>query len=127
MSFFYALVFFKLPGLPPLTQRTFDFWELLLESSELHYSEIADAGTLKFRIRTLLNFNFLLSVASDSDSSGDDDDAEPENPVLLRRKRFIPRKDRAVKDLDSARNPANFDPVPPVTTHVRYVTGSPGL
>ncbi len=82
--------------------------------------EIADAGTLKFWIRTLLIFNFLLSVASDSDSSGDDDDAEPdENPVLLRRKRFVPRKDRAVRDLASARNPANFDPIPPVTTHSR--------
>ncbi len=68
----------------------------------------------------MLNVNFLLSVAGDSDSSGDDDDAEPdENPVLLRRKRFVPRKDRAVRDLDSARNPANYDPVPPVTEHTK--------
>jgi hypothetical protein len=55
--------------------------------------------------------NFLFSDSS-ADSSSSDSNPE-EDPVLLRRKRFVRRKDRAVHSLASSMDPSNYDPVPP--------------
>jgi hypothetical protein len=61
---------------------------------------------------------FQLKIA---ESSGDEetnrDPGDEEAPVLLRRKRYIRRKDRAVNSLASALNPENFDMLPPRKDH----------
>jgi hypothetical protein len=44
---------------------------------------------------------------------------DPEAPVLLRRKRYVKRTDRAVRSLETAMDPENYDPIEPVTLHTR--------
>lgn len=50
----------------------------------------------------------------ESEALPDSDREDLEAPVLLRRKRYLRTKDRLVHDLDSALNPLNYDPIPPV-------------
>jgi hypothetical protein len=56
-------------------------------------------------------------IRSFLDGSTDSEPEDPEAPVLLRRKRYVKRKDRAVSSFDSAMDPRNYDPLPPVTCH----------
>lgn len=58
--------------------------------------------------------------AAISDSSGAEDERNLENnpdqrPVLLRRRRFVKRRDRAVHSLATALDDRNYDPIPPRT------------
>jgi hypothetical protein len=55
-------------------------------------------------------------VHLDSSASEADDNLE-EAPVRLRRNRITRRKDRAVRDLASALDSTNYDPIPPPERH----------
>jgi hypothetical protein len=56
-----------------------------------------------------------LPDSSNNDSSSDSD--ADQAPHLLRRKRYIRRKDRAVNSLATSLDPQNYDPIPPVKVH----------
>ena len=60
----------------------------------------------------------MLSLSDSSDVSAAEDDPDPA-PVLLRRRRFVRRKDRAVHDLASAQEATNYDPILPPTRKAR--------
>lgn len=59
----------------------------------------------------------MVFFSESSEGSGESDPEDPEAPVLLRRKRFVKRRDRVVNSLESAMDSRNYDPLPPVTHH----------
>ena len=68
--------------------------------------------TLNTDKQTRLTFKIFLDT---SESSADEVDPDNAPPVVLRRRRFIPRKDRLDRDLGSSQNPDNYDLEPPLT------------
>ena len=70
---------------------------------------------------TFCGFYSHILIFLDSDGEGSDvlNPEDPEEPVLLRRKRYVRRKDRKVNSLESAMDPDNYNPIPPVTLHRR--------
>ena len=68
--------------------------------------------TLNTDKQTRLTFKIFLDT---SESSADEVDPDNAPPVLLRRRRFIPRKDRLVRDLNSSQHLDNYDLEPPLT------------
>jgi hypothetical protein len=64
-----------------------------------------------YNVLMKLCFRFLIFF-SDEDLDGDEVIDQEEAPVRLRRKRFIPRRDRIIRCLDSAQVDTNYDPVP---------------
>ncbi len=64
----------------------------------------------------VFSLNELLFYVLDSGgtSSGDSDDGEA--PVMLRRKKvYVKRRDRAVRDVRTAQDPASYIPIEPPT------------
>jgi len=62
------------------------------------------------------------AVVSSDEEDIDNDDVEvdiEEAPIRLRRKPYVPRKDRAIKDIDSALNRDNYNLFPPSKKPVR--------
>jgi hypothetical protein len=64
-----------------------------------------------------ISFEILFLSADSSDDESELEPEDPEAPVLLRRKRYVPLKDRKVNSLESSMNPNNYDLLPPVIHH----------
>lgn len=67
---------------------------------------------------------FIVPICIAESSEDDEPNLNREDdgaPVLLRRKRYVRRRDRAVTSLARAMDPDNYTLLPPVTDHVRKV------